>query len=84
MSAGGGCDAAVTARTRCGWVKFRECDKLLYAMRFQQKMRMAVYKTFVRPAILCGSQAQCLKESAVRVLWRTGRSMARAIRVVEL
>ena len=25
MSAGGGCEAVVTARTRCGRVKFREC-----------------------------------------------------------
>ena len=25
VSAGGGCEAAVTARTRCGWAKFREC-----------------------------------------------------------
>ena len=24
MSAGGGCEAAVTARTRCGWFKLRE------------------------------------------------------------
>ena len=23
LSAGGGCEAAVTARTRCGWVKLR-------------------------------------------------------------
>ena len=23
VSAGGGCEVAVTARTRCGWVKFR-------------------------------------------------------------
>ena len=30
VSAGGGCEAAVTARTRCGWVKFRECSELLY------------------------------------------------------
>ena len=29
VSAGGGCVAAVTARTRCGWVKSRECDELL-------------------------------------------------------
>ena len=27
---GGGCEVAVTARTRCGWVKFRECGELLY------------------------------------------------------
>ena len=25
VSAGGGCEAAVTARARCGWVMFREC-----------------------------------------------------------
>ena len=24
----GGCEAAVTARTRCGWAKFRECCDL--------------------------------------------------------
>ena len=30
VSAGGGCEAAVTARARCGWVKFRECCGLLY------------------------------------------------------
>ena len=26
VSAGGGCDAALTARTRCGWVMPRECS----------------------------------------------------------
>ena len=26
VSAGGGCEAVVTARMRCGWVKLRECD----------------------------------------------------------
>ena len=29
MSADGGCRAAVTARTRCGWDKLRECGELL-------------------------------------------------------
>ena len=27
VSAGGGCEPAVTARTRCGWAKLRECSK---------------------------------------------------------
>ena len=27
VSAGGGCEAAVTVRTRCGWIKFRECGE---------------------------------------------------------
>ena len=26
-SAGVGCGAAAAARTRCGWIKIRECDK---------------------------------------------------------
>ena len=29
VSAGDRCGAAVTARKRCGWVMFRECDKFL-------------------------------------------------------
>ena len=35
MSAGGGGEAAETARTRCGWAKLRECSELLYG-RFQK------------------------------------------------
>ena len=34
VSAIGGCEAAVMARTRCGWIKFRVCGKLLYGRRF--------------------------------------------------
>ena len=30
LRAGGGCEAAMIARTWCGWVKFRECIELLY------------------------------------------------------
>ena len=30
VSASGGCEAVVTARKRCGCVKFKECDELLY------------------------------------------------------
>ena len=39
VSAGRGCEAAVTARTRRGWVKFRECSDFLYGMRFPLKLR---------------------------------------------
>ena len=27
VSVSGRCEVAVTARTRCGWVKFRECGE---------------------------------------------------------
>ena len=43
VNAGGGCEAAVTARTRCGWVKFRECGELLHGRRSPLKLKVAVY-----------------------------------------
>ena len=33
VSAGGGCEAAVTARTKCGWVEFIKCGELLQGRR---------------------------------------------------
>ena len=35
----GGCEAAVTARTRCGWAISRVCGKLLYGRRFPLKTK---------------------------------------------
>ena len=34
LSASGGCEAAVTVITRCGWVAFREWGELLYCRKF--------------------------------------------------
>ena len=65
VSAGGGCEAAVTARTRCRWVKFRECSELLYGRRLPLRPKGAVYKIYIRPAILYGSEAWCLIESEI-------------------
>ena len=39
MNASGGCEVAVTARARIGWVKFRECGELLNSIRFLQKVK---------------------------------------------
>ena len=39
VSVCGGCEATVTAITRCGWVKVRKCDELLYSRRFPLKLR---------------------------------------------
>ena len=33
-----GCETAVTARTRCGWVNFRDCIELVYG-RFHLKLK---------------------------------------------
>ena len=35
VNAGEGCEAAVTARTRCAWAKYRECGELLCKKIFQ-------------------------------------------------
>ena len=67
-SAGGGCEATVTTRTRCRWVKSWECGELLYGRRFYPNLKGAVYKSYVRPAILYESKAWCLKESEMGIL----------------
>ena len=79
VSADGGCDAAVNARTRCGWIKFRECGEFLYCRRLRLKLKQAVYKSYVRPAILYRSELWCLKESEMAILQRTERCMVRAM-----
>ena len=56
VSAGGGNEAAVTDRTRCGLVKFMECGELLFG-RFPLKQKWVVHRNYVRPAILYGSEA---------------------------
>ena len=71
VSAGGGCEAAVIDRTRCGWVKFWECSDLLYGWRFPLSLKGAAYESYVWPAILYVGEAWCLKESEMAILLRT-------------
>ena len=60
MSAGDRCEAPVTARTRSGWVKFMKCSELLYGRRSPLKLIGDVYKSYVGPTMLYGSEAWCL------------------------
>ena len=39
LNASGGSEAAVTTRTRIGWIKFRECGELLYGRKFLLKIK---------------------------------------------
>ena len=77
--ASGGCEVAVTARVRIGWVRFRECGELLLGNRFPLQMKGKIYCCCVRSAILYGSEAWCLKENEKAVLRRTERAMVRAM-----
>ena len=72
----------MTARTRCGWVKFWECSEFLYGRRCPLILDKAVYGSYVRPAILYGSEAWCLKESEIGIY--TERFMVRAMCGVQL
>ena len=51
----------------CGLVKCRECGELLYGRKFPLKMKVAVYKSYVRPKILNGSEVWCLKGSEMEI-----------------
>ena len=42
VNASGGCKAAVTARARVGWLKFKESRELLNSKRFSLKMKRVV------------------------------------------
>ena len=84
VRAGGRCKAAVIARTRFWWIRLRECGELLYYRRFSLWQNWAVYKSYLRPAVLYGSEALCLKESDMGILQRTERSMVSAMCGVQL
>ena len=45
VNASGGCEAAVTARTRIGWMKFKECGEFLNSKRFSLKTKGMVYRS---------------------------------------
>ena len=64
----------MTARFGCDWVKFWECGELLYGRRFPLRLKGDVHRSYVRPAMLCGSEAWCLRESEMGILRRAERS----------
>ena len=77
-----GCEAVVTARTRIGWIKFRECGELLFGRKFSLKM-----KEFIRVAkdqqCCVVSETWCLRENEMEIL-RTEKAMIRAMHGVKL
>ena len=79
VNASGGCEAAVTARARIGWVKFKECRELLNSKRFSLKTKGMVYRSCVRSAMFYGSEAWCLRENEMAILKRPETAMVRAM-----
>ena len=56
LNASRGCEAAVTARTRVEWKKFRHCGEMLFGKGFSLQMKEKIYKSYVRLAMLYGSE----------------------------
>ena len=50
LNASGRCEATITARTRVGWKKFRECGEILFGKRFFLQIKGKIYKSYVRSA----------------------------------
>ena len=48
LNASVGSEAAVTARTRIGWIKFRDCGDLLYGRKFLLKMKGRICRSCVK------------------------------------
>ena len=67
LNASGGCEAAVTAKTRVGWKKFKEWGEILFGKRFSLQMKGKIYKSYVRSAILNGSEMWHLRENEVAI-----------------
>jgi len=62
LNVSGGCETEVTARTRLGWTKFRECGGFLYGKKFLLMMIGGVCRTYVRSAMLLyGCETWCLR-----------------------
>ena len=80
LNASGGREAAVTARIRIIWIRFRDCGELLLRNRFPLRMKSKVYRCCVRSAILYRSETWCLKENEKAILRRTERATLRAKR----
>ena len=71
LIASGSSEAAVTARTRIGWVKFRECGEMFYGKCFSLRLKGKVYQSCVLSATLYGSETRCLNDKKIAILRKT-------------
>ena len=84
LNVNGGSEAAVTARTRIGWIKFRECGVLLHERKFPLKIKGRIHQGCIRFAMLYGSETWCLRENEMAILRRNEKAMTRAKRGVKI
>ena len=61
LNTSGGSKAAMTARIKIGWVKFRKCRKVLYGKR-SSRLKGKNHQCCVQSAMLYGSETWCLNQ----------------------
>ena len=79
LSAGGGCEIAVTSCVKTAWKKFRELLPVLTSRHLSYKTRGHVYSSCVRSAMLHASETWPLTKTNLQRLQRNGRAMIREI-----
>ena len=66
VSVGGGYDAVVIARARCGWVRFWVWGEL-HGRRFPLRLKGAAYNSYVWLVMLYESELWCLNDSEMGI-----------------
>ena len=79
LSAGGGCEIAVTTRVKTAWKKFRELLPVLTSRHLSYKTRGHVYSSCVRSTMLQASETWPLTKTILQRLQRNDRAMIRQI-----
>ena len=79
LSAGGGCEIAVTTRVKTAWKKFRELLPVLTSRHLSYKTHGHVYSSCVRSAMLHASETWPLTKRNLQRLQRNDRAMIRQI-----
>ena len=79
LSAGGGCEMAVTTRVKTAWKMFRELLPVLTSRHLSYKTRGHVYSSCVRSAMLHASETWPLTKTNLQHLQRNDRAMIRQI-----
>ena len=84
LSAGGGCERAIIARTRSAWGKFKELLPLLTSRSISLNRRGKLYESCVRRVMLYGCQCWAPTQKDLDRLVRTDRTMIRWMANVRL
>ena len=79
LSAGGGCEIAVTTRVKTAWKKFRELLPVLTSCHLSYKTRGHIYSSCLRSAMLHASETWSLTKTNLQCLQRNDRAMIRQI-----